>query len=196
MIPPQGLFKCLTLSSAIFNAASLEVEVVTVSYQDTENLVSEGESSLGDVSRPTPHSARKTLYTSSTRCCTTRSSILISKGVILLVGVAVLIVGGVLAWTVSPRLQINCNSNNCSAYCQQSSLSLPVPTLTRDAGRTTPPFAVVPTPTLGGGVSRSVSLNSIPPLIPTPSPVVYTTSPSPERGDVFSPNGTLCDCPE
>ena len=165
-----------------------------ISYQDTENIVPADERSSVDLSRPTPHPSR-TLYTSSTRCCTTKTSILITKGIILVVGVAVLIAGGIPALTVTHRhVPINCDTN-CSVVCQSSPLPTPVPTPTptgASKGGTTPPFTIVPTPTpnLRDG-SHARSTNSIAPVIIAPSPL-YVTPPA--KGDVFGPNGTSCDC--
>ena len=151
-----------------------------VSCQDTENLISVEERRLADC-----HRVRKTLYTSSSRCCQTKTSILISKGVLLLVGVAVLAVGVMLAWTVTPHLSVDCSeASNCSAVCQSSlPLPLPTPTTTHSA---TPPFTIAPTPTSClGGVSRTrgVARNS---MIITPSPkcVVFL----PDDTDMF------CSC--
>ena len=156
-----------------------------VSHQDTEHLISVEERRLADC-----HRVRKTLYTSSSRCCQTKTSILISKGALLLVGMAVLIVGVSLAWTVTPHLSIDCNeSSNCSAICQSSSpLPLPTPTTTQSA---TPPFIIAPTPTSRVSYTTGMGPSTAAPVTITPSPVFITPPPG---GDMVAPNGTMCDC--
>ena len=161
-----------------------------VSYKDTENLVP---SKVKVSSAPRFHASRVRKV-----CCTQSKAI--SKSAILLVGVAFVVVGVSLAWTVTPLTAVDCdtgtNTTNCSIVCQ-SSLPLPTPTRTRGEGGTTPPFAITPSPTSspGGGTSRTeregdgVTSSS---MIITPSPL-YVTTPFLFTQTI---NETSCDCQE
>ena len=70
--------------------------------QDTEKLV---------VSQDGP---TRPLYRSSSKCCKSKASIIISRSVFLAVGVAVLLVGVVLASTVRPHHNFTSDDENCS----------------------------------------------------------------------------------
>ena len=124
------------ITSPSLESKDLDVEDVMVSYKDTEQLVSRA-SPPGDGTR--------TLYSSSSKCCKTKASIVISKTMFLLVGVAVLVLGAVLAGTIQHHPTGDDQCSNCSLECQ-STTPFPSPTRTSDYGETTP--NLTPTPIL------------------------------------------------
>ena len=165
------------------SAAPLDVDDAVVSHQDTESLMP---------SRVKVWLAPRFPVSRVRRvcCAPSKTEVLISRGAILLVGVAFVVVGVVVALTATPLVSVDCdtgtNATNCSLVCQ--SFSLPTPTRTRGGeGETTPPFVITPSPTSspggetgGGGVASTGMI----PIIITPSPS-YVTTPI---------NETSCDC--
>lgn len=182
---------------------------------DTERLVSEAPPTA-DEAGGRGESGRGMHYISSSRLFQTRSSILASRGVFLLGGVAFLLVGAVVAGTVRHH-PVNCeptNTSNCSCLLPSTSdlLSMtydpsPMPTRTIDQGDsvTTHP-SITPTRVSGGlaTISSPVGVG----LTATPTPVVITpTTPAGMIGSLMvttpavSSNSSLeddapCDCDE
>ncbi len=106
-----------------------------VSYKDTEKLVYQ------DTART------RTLY-SNTKCCKTKTSILISKSVFLLVGVAALLVGAVLAGTIRHhRTDDEQCSNSSLVFSSIATPLFPNPTRTSNHGDASPYLAITPSPT-------------------------------------------------
>jgi hypothetical protein len=79
------------------------------SYKVSEKLVSQDSPGGGWT---------RTLYSNSSKCCKTKASIVISKGMFLLVGVAVLVAGAVLGGTVGHHTVDGdqCYSNSSLVY--------------------------------------------------------------------------------
>ena len=112
-------------------------DIEEVSYRDTEKLVSRDSPPRGGGTR--------TMYSSSSKCCKTKASIIISKTTFLLVGVAVLVVGAVVAGTIQHHPTEGQCSN--SSLVDQSSDLFPTPTRTNDQESATPLLVITPSPT-------------------------------------------------
>lgn len=126
-----------------------------VSYKDTEKLVSRDSPSSSSLRNHHHHHRNGVVYTSSSRCCKTRTSIIASKVVFVLLGVASIVVGAVLAGTMRHPVPTGCDdagnsgSNNCSLVCQsQSTDVLPMPTRTSHEGVATPLLVITPSLTV------------------------------------------------
>ena len=130
-------------------------DVLLVSYEDTEKLLSPSTGS-SPLDPPT--------YTSSSkRFCVTKRSIIISRIVILLVGVVFLVTGGILAGSIRhhPSCDENFNISNCSLICQLNTIPHQAPSRTKGFLTPTP---VIITPTESYDTSTFF-------LSPTPSPI-------------------------
>ena len=138
---------------------SQDVDELVMS-QDTEKLVVSQDGST----RP--------LYRSSSRCCKTKASIIISRSAFLAVGVAVLLVGVVLASTVRPNHNFT-GDKNCSNCSLMMCDELPPDNST---------LPVFPSQTTIGHVKTT----------PTPSSTAAARTPSNERTAirVLSPTPT------
>ncbi len=139
-----------------------------VSYKDTEDLVSYKDTEKLVSQDAAPRGGTRTLY-SNTKCCKTKTSILISKSVFLLVGVAVLLVGAVLAGTIRHHPTDDQCSNSSLEF--SSTPLFPNPTRTSNHGDATPYLAITPSPTSGVTGShyglRTTTHNSM--ITPSPS---------------------------
>ena len=91
---------------------SQDTEELVVS-QDTDELMMSQDTEKLVVSQDGP---TRPLYRSSSKCCKSKASIIISRSVFLAVGMAVLLVGVVLASTVRPHHNFTSDENctNCS----------------------------------------------------------------------------------
>ena len=152
--------------------AELGDEDVTVSYTVTERLV------LDETPPQTTPPGR--LYVSSNKyCCTTKTSIITSRALFLLVGVAFLMGGVVMAAIVRhhPDGCMDTNITNCTLTC----LDMPPPT-------------VLPTPTDHKGTSTAA------PVIITPTTLLFAGTG--EADDITTPPNVdstqdlLCQCDE
>ena len=166
-----------------------------VGYKDTEKLVPVEATPTGR--------NRQFLYNSSSRCCKTKASILVSKGACLVVGVVIVAVGAVLAGTIRHPLDEDECSNSTLACeemgCNVSISSFAFPDLpssydadTTPTSLTTPPtplstsshlkkstvaFVVTPTPAPVGGASLN-GATSTRGVAHAPSPVLTTGFPN------------------
>ena len=150
-----------------------------VSYEDTEKLLSpDTGSSLLD--QPT--------YTSSSkRFCVTKRSIIISRIVILLVGVVFLVTGGILAGSIRhhPSCDENFNISNCSLICQLNTIPHQAPSRTK--GFLTPtPVIITPTESYDTSISPTPS--------PRPDVPLYDERTIPYPSSIGSGMGEMCRC--
>ena len=123
---------------------SLEGEDLLVSCKDSEKLVSQDSP---------PSVWNRILYSNSSKCCRTKASIVISKGMFLIVGVAVLLVGAVLAGTVRHDPTDDDQCSNSSLVSTVFS-NFPTPTRTSDEWNTATPHLTI-TPSLTATVIRT-----------------------------------------
>jgi hypothetical protein len=132
---------------------AIEEEDLLVSYKDSEKLVSQDSPGGGWT---------RALYSDSSKCCKTKASIVISKGMFLLVGVAVLVAGAVLGGTVGHHTVDGdqCYSNSSLVY---QSIS---PTMSGDIV-----IKTSPNPSSGHTVDAST--------LPRPSRTLVSPTPNP-----------------
>lgn len=128
-----------------------------VTYKDTEKLM------VSQDSRP---QRRRSVYT-TTRCCKTRTSIIVTKSIVLLAGVTLLLVGAVLAGSIHHQ-PVGCdemNTSNSSLEWRATLLVSPNPTRTSIVGET---GMITPSPTWTHA-SSPFSEKTIPMISPSPS---------------------------
>ena len=149
----------------------LEGEDLLVSCKDSEM-----------VSQDSPPGVwNRILYSNSSKCCRTKASIVISKGMFLIVGVAVLLVGAVLAGTIRRHPT---NDDQCSNTSLVSTVfsDFPTPTRTSDEWNTAMPHLTI-TPSLTATVIRTSEVIVHPAVTPrSEGRATYlhlTVSPSP-----------------
>jgi hypothetical protein len=132
-----------------------EEEDLLVSYKDSEKLVSQDSPGGGWT---------RALYSNSSKCCKTKASIVISKGMFLLVGVAVLVAGAVLAGTIRHYPADDDQCYNSSLVYQSTALSNVLTPTTATFHLTISPTATVKRTTHSWGMATHV-------LVVTPSPL-------------------------
>ena len=115
-------FAPILIAAGCDGVGSLEGEDLLVSYKDSEKLVSQDSP---------PGVWNRILYSNSSKCCRTKASIVISKGMFLIVGVAVLLVGAVLAGTIRHHPTDDDQCSNTSLVSTDFS-DFPTPTRTSD----------------------------------------------------------------
>ena len=114
LVVSQDIEKLVT-SQDVREMQDIEELVISQEMQDREELVMSQDTEKLVVSQDS--GPTRPLYRSSSRCCKTKASIIISRSAFLAVGVAVLLVGAVLTGTVRPHpnsTHLMGDDENCS----------------------------------------------------------------------------------
>jgi hypothetical protein len=141
-------------------------EDLLVSYKDSEKLVTQDSPGGGWT---------RALYSDSSKCCKTKASIVISKGMFLLVGVAVLVAGAVLAGTIRHHPTDDDQCYNSSLM--STALSNVVLTPTRTSDRSNPLIHSVITPSPVKRTTNSGGMTTHLHLLPSPISDIHNNEP-------------------